>query len=127
MEQIKCTSVQPYKEESQMITLRELCNHASVTRRAIQCYEGKGLVKAVGKNKMGHLLYEEDAIEQVNLIKFYQSIGFTLKDIKSFETMKSDDFKKLMDEKIVDLQNESFILEDKIRKLSSIIDELNNY
>ena len=75
---------------------------------------------------MGHLLYEEDAIEQVNLIKFYQSIGFTLKDIKSFETMKSDDFKKLMDEKIVDLQNESFILEDKIRKLSSIIDELNN-
>ena len=106
-----------------MITLRELCDHTLVTRRTIQCYEGKGLLKAVSKNKMGHLLYDDSAIEQVNLIRFYQSIGFTLKDIKSFETMAPGEFKKLMSDKIITLQAESVLLEDKIRKIISLISE----
>ena len=106
-----------------MITLRELCDHTLVTRRTIQCYEGKGLLKAVSKNKMGHLLYDDSAIEQVNLIRFYQSIGFTLKDIKSFETMAPEEFKKLMSDKIITLQAESVLLEDKIRKIISLISE----
>lgn len=117
--------MQPYKEESQMITLRELCDHTLVTRRTIQCYEGKGLLNAVGKNKMGHLLYDDSAIEQVNLIRFYQSIGFTLKDIKSFETMNSQEFKKLMSEKIITLQAESVLLEDKIKRITAIINDEN--
>jgi len=72
---------------------------------------------------MGHLLYDESAIEQVNLIRFYQSIGFTLKDIKSFETMNSQDFKKLMSEKIITLQAESVLLEDKIKRITAIIND----
>ncbi len=121
MEEIVSTQVQPYKEESRMITLRELCDHTLVTRRTIQCYEGKGLLKAVSKNKMGHLLYDDSAIEQVNLIRFYQSIGFTLKDIKGFETMAPDEFKSLMSEKIITLQAERVLLEDKIKKITTII------
>ena len=104
-----------------MITLRELCEQTMLTRRTIQGYEGKGLLKSVSKNKMGHLLYEDDAIETVNLIRFYQSIGFTLKEIKAFETMPEADFKQLMGEKIITLQAESILLEDKIKRINSIV------
>ncbi|MBQ6462811.1 MAG: MerR family transcriptional regulator [Pseudobutyrivibrio sp.] len=106
-----------------MITLRELCDLTSVTRRTIQCYEGKGLLKAVSKNKMGHLLYDDSAIEQVNLIRFYQSIGFTLKNIKGFEKMSREEFKNLMRDKIVTLEAEKVIVDDKIQRLISIIDD----
>ena len=104
-----------------MITLRELCEQTMLTRRTIQGYEGKGLLKSVSKNKMGHLLYEDDAIETVNLIRFYQSIGFTLKEIKEFEIMPEADFKQLMGEKIITLQAESILLEDKIKRINSIV------
>ncbi len=106
-----------------MITLRELCEHTMTTRRSIQCYEVKGLLSAVSKNKMGHLLYDENAIEQVNLIRFYQSIGFSLREIKHFEEMDQVEFKKLMEEKIATLQAESILVKDKIKKIHSIIDD----
>lgn len=106
-----------------MITLKELCYYTRVTRRTIQGYEEKGLLKSVSKNKMGHLLYESESIEQVNLIRFYQSIGFSLKEIKKFENMDSDEFKRLMEEKIVTLQAESILVKDKIKKIYSLIED----
>ncbi len=106
-----------------MITLKELCDYTRVTRRTIQGYEEKGLLESVGKNKMGHLLYEDDSIEQVNLIRFYQSIGFSLKEIKSFESMKLEDFKQLMRNKIITLESERILLDDKIRRIKTIIIE----
>lgn len=105
-----------------MITLKELCDYTRVTRRTIQGYEEKGLLKSVSKNKMGHLLYESGSIEQVNLIRFYQSIGFSLREIKHFEEMDPVEFKKLMEEKIITLQAESILVKDKIKKIHSIID-----
>ena len=100
-----------------MITLKELCDYTRVTRRTIQGYEEKGLLKSASKNKMGHLLYDSESIEQVNLIRFYQSIGFSLKEIKQFENMDSDE------EKIVTLQAESVLVKDKIKKIYSLIEE----
>ena len=123
MEQIKLHVCAPYKEERLMITLRELCEHTGVTRRTIQCYEVKGLMKAADKNKMGHLLYHDDAIEEVNLIRFYQSIGFTLKEIKEFETMDDGKFKELMHSKIATLEAEKILIGDKIRKINSIMED----
>lgn len=106
-----------------MITLKELCDYTRVTRRTIQGYEEKGLLKSVSKNKMGHLLYDSESIEQVNLIRFYQSIGFSLREIKHFEEMDPVEFKKLMEEKIATLQAESILVKDKIKKIHSIIDD----
>lgn len=41
------------------MTLREICEALEVSRRAIQGYEKAGLVVATGRNKYGHLLYDE--------------------------------------------------------------------
>lgn len=65
-----------------IMTLRELCEESGASRRAIQGYEKEGLVHAFGKNERGYLLYDDEMRERVKLIKFYQDLGFSLKEIK---------------------------------------------
>ena len=64
-----------------MKTLKEICAELGVSRRAIQGYEDAGLVKATNKNKYGHLLYNLWAQERIARIKFFQDLGFSIKEI----------------------------------------------
>ena len=63
-------------------TLHELCDELRVTRRVIQGYEKAGLVSATGRNKYGHLLYNEKAQERIVQIRMYQQLGFSIREIK---------------------------------------------
>ena len=64
------------------MTLREVCKMTGVSRRAIQGYERAGLVLPTGKNERGYLLYDEDAMKRIRQIKFFQDMGFSIKEIK---------------------------------------------
>ena len=63
------------------MTLREICEVLEVSRRAVQGYEKAGLVSATDRNKYGHLLYDEAAMLRIARIKFYQQLGFSIKEI----------------------------------------------
>lgn len=72
------------KEEMKMDdTLRQVCAELGLSRRTIQGYEKAGLVAPSGRNKYGHLLYSKPEQERIQLIRFYQQMGFPLKEIKS--------------------------------------------
>ena len=62
-------------------TLREIQDAIGVSRRAVQGYEKAGLVSPTGRNKYGHLLYDEEAQKRIAQIKLYQQLGFTVKEI----------------------------------------------
>ncbi len=62
-------------------TLREVCEEFEISRRAIQGYEKAGLISASGKNKYGHLLYDDMVQKRILEIRLYQQIGLTLKEI----------------------------------------------
>ncbi len=64
-----------------VLTLREMCSKLDVKRRAVQGYESAGLLLPSGKNKYGHLLYDQNAQRRVEQIKFYQDIGFSVRQI----------------------------------------------
>ncbi len=66
----------------QEMTLREVCVKYEVSRRAVQGYEKAGLVRATGKNKMGHLLYDAATQERIGTISMYRKMGFSIKEIK---------------------------------------------
>ena len=53
---------------NELFTLREICERGGVTRRMVQRYEQKGLVKPVAVNKYGHLLYDEQGLFQIKRI-----------------------------------------------------------
>ncbi|MCF0128200.1 MAG: MerR family transcriptional regulator [Pseudobutyrivibrio sp.] len=107
-----------------MMTLRELCEKSKVSRRAIQGYEAAKLVKATGKNKYGYLVYDEAAQERVNLIKTYQRMGFSLKEICDIID-KDDSFRlSALKVRLEKLLRESSELDETIIVVKTMIDEL---
>ena len=83
-----------------MITLREVCENVGVSRRAVQGYERAGLVIPTGKNERGHLLYDESEQEKIRQIKFFQEMGFSIKEIKEFLGAPKEARKAAMEAKI---------------------------
>jgi DNA-binding transcriptional MerR regulator len=106
-----------------MITLKELCQECNVTRRAIQCYEVKGLISASSRNKMGYLLYKEETIQAVNQIHFYQQIGFSLTEIKSFKGVCKNEMLKHLKTQLPKLLTSKTELDTNISILIDILNE----
>ena len=66
----------------ELMTLRTMCERLNVSRRSIQCYEQAGLLKPSAKNKYGHLLYDEQAFQRAQMIRFLQQLGFKLEEVQ---------------------------------------------
>jgi len=69
------------------MTLKEVCEMAQITRRALQGYEEKGLVFPTGENKYKHNLYDENAQRRILEVKTYQDMGFSLSQISDIYQM----------------------------------------
>ena len=72
------------------------------------------------KNKYGHLLYDEAALHRARMIKFMQSLGFKLKEIKEVIDAPSDVIKEALQRRIKELEIE-------ISQMQQIIQEANEY
>lgn len=101
-------------------TLREVCDLLQISRRAIQGYEAFGLVSPSGKNKYGHLLYDEEAIELILQIKQFQQFGFRLKEIKELQSAPEEVQKKALQEKLLTLE----LRRDELEKLIDAVNEM---
>lgn len=65
----------------EQMSLSQVCKRYGFTRRVIQGYEKEGLVRHTGKNKYGHLLYDERQVKRIAYIRYLQANGLTLKEI----------------------------------------------
>lgn len=83
-----------------MITLREVCENVGVSRRAVQGYEQAGLVTPTGRNKRGYLLYSQAEQEKIRQIKFFQEMGFSIKEIKEISNAPREEIKKTIEQRI---------------------------
>lgn len=95
------------------MTLREICETLAISRRAIQGYEKAGLVVATGRNKYGYLLYDDAAKSRIEKIKFYQQLGFTIKEITIIIDAPNVVIKEALERQV-----------QKLRKKKTEIDEL---
>ena len=102
------------------MNLKTLCELVGVSRRSIQGYENVGLMAPTDKNKYGHLLYDEAALHRARMIKFMQSLGFKLKEIKEVIDAPSDVIKEALQRRIKELEIE-------ISQMQQIIQEANEY
>ena len=106
------------------LLLREICQLTGGTRRAVQGYEKAGLITPTGKNKHGYLLYNESLVSSINQIKLFQDRGFSLKEIKSFESLTSEDFKFILVQKVFELKRKQSYLEQVATDIQTIISKL---
>lgn len=116
-------SVQFYDEGEMKMNrkfLRDVCAETGVTRRAVQGYEKAGLVAPIGKNKYGYLLYDNAGVERVRTIRFFQKIGFSIKEIRNLIDAPSHDQKEALC-----IQRKK--LEAHSREISELIPQIERY
>lgn len=106
-------------------TLREVCEKCDVSRRAVQGYEKEGLVMATGKNKMGHLLYDEEAQRRIRQIRVLQNLGFSIKEIKEIIDEPRERFAAIVEEQVVKLKEEMVHMEEQIRIAMELLEQEN--
>ena len=106
------------------MTLREICETLEVSRRTIQGYEKAGLVAATGRNKYGHLLYDDTAKLRIAQIKFYQQLGFTIKEITVIIDAPNVVLKSALEQQVQKLRKEKTEIDELIEKANPMIARL---
>ena len=72
------------------MTIRQINETLGVSRRVLQIYEANHLITSCGKTKYGHLLYEASTLKRIAVIRFFQNLGMSLKEIREFITADPD-------------------------------------
>jgi len=107
-----------------LITLKDMCELLHISRRVIQCYEKAGLMISTDKNKYGHLLYDENAVDRAKTIKFFQQLGFKLKEIKDIIDAPNNIKKEALEDRVKELEKEEKRLESIIEEARRLIEKL---
>ena len=102
-------------------TLREIHSELGVSRRAVQGYEKAELVRATGRNKYGHLLYDEEAQKRIAEIKLYQDMGFKVKEIKALIDAPGSERKEALQRRVSGMREEQKKKERLIRTACEMI------
>lgn len=106
------------------LTLQEVCKFTGVSRRAIQGYEKAGLVSATERNERGHLLYSIESQERIKLIKLFQQIGFSIKDIQKLIDAPKPVLKDTLEKRIEELKGRKEEIDVLIEKVYQFIGKL---
>ncbi len=106
------------------MTLREICENLGVSRRALQGYEKAGLVAASGRNKYGHLLYDDDAEIRIAQIKFYQQLGFSIKEITMIIDAPNAEIQTALERQVRKLKEEKTEMDELIERANQMISRL---
>ena len=107
-------------------TLSEVCSVLEVSRRAVQGYENAGLVSASGKNKYGHLLYDEEAQRRIKQIRLLQQLGFRVKEIKDIIDAPAEVAAEAIKRQIEQMDDIIRQKEDAVRQAREWIKKLRN-
>ena len=107
-------------------TLSEVCSVLEVSRRAVQGYENAGLVSATGKNKYGHLLYDEEAQWRIKQIRLLQQLGFRVKEIKDIIDAPAEVAAEAIKRQIAQMDDIIRQKEDAVRQAREWIKKLRN-
>ena len=97
-----------------------------VARRAGQGDENAGLVSASGKNKYGHLLYDEEAQRRIKQIRLLQQLGFRVKEIKDIIDAPAEEVAEAIKSQIKQMDDIIRQKEDAVRQAREWIKKLRN-
>lgn len=103
------------------MSLSQVCNLFGFTRKVIQGYEKEGLIKHIGKNKYGHLMYDEEQIIKIAFIRYLQRSGLMLREISLCVNSKPN---LLIFAELLKRSNERF--EQRINTMNNLISKNKN-
>ena len=102
-------------------TLREIRDTLFISRKTVQGYEKHNLVRSCGKDHYGHLIYDEDVMKRIIKIRFYQELGFTLKEIEILIDGDEKQIKDAIVNKKTEISKKIYLLKNKQKIIESMI------
>lgn len=83
-----------------MMTVHEVSRLTGVSVRALQYYDGIGLLRATEYTEAGYRLYDEAALERLQQILLFRELEFPLKEIRRILESPDFDRKKALEQQI---------------------------
>ena len=105
---------------NQSKTLHQIKDELGLARKAIQGYEKHELIRSCGKDKFGHLLYDEKTVEKIIRIRFFQKLGFEVSQIKEFIDLPEKELIPILKTRKEHITNQI----RKLKELYGILDDL---
>ena len=105
---------------NQSKTLHQIKDELGLSRKAIQGYEKHELIRSCGKDKFGHLLYDEKTVEKIIRIRFFQKLGFEVSQIKEFIDLPEKELTPILKTRKEHITNQI----RKLKELYGILDDL---
>ena len=103
-----------------MKKISEVCKIVGVTRRTLQEYNKIGLLKPTSKTESGYWLYDDRAIQTLNLIQIFVEVGYERKVIKSILESPTLDL-------LVEFDHLIENLEEKRKRIDGMINTISTY
>lgn len=69
--------------------VNELSKRTGINLETIRYYEKQGILPEPKRAANGYRQYDEESVAQLNLIKSYRTLGFSLEDIRELNRLKS--------------------------------------
>lgn len=107
----------------------ELAKQSGLSTHTLRFYEKSGLLKASGRSQSNYRIYTANDLETARFIKRARSIGFSMDEVATFLSIRSDlpahvcaDAKALADNKIGEIENQINELQNMVVALHRLSD-----
>jgi|GEM_PF-1420155 len=87
-----------------MKTAREVCEIYGITKKTLRGYEKKKLLLPTAKTSAGYWLYDDAAINKLNMILTFAEIGYTREEIKGILNLPWNEYAASLDTAIQKLE-----------------------
>jgi len=110
----------------------QISKQAGVSIDAIRFYERNGLLVAPRRNEGGFRLYSSSHLSTLLFIRNLQALGFSLKEIREFLSLRSDDLRacsavqKMLDHKLRDIHAKRIALSKLGAELKRVLTKCNS-
>ena len=88
------------REEDNMMTVHEVSKLSGVSIRTLQYYDSIGLLKPSDYTESGYRLYDDAALERLQMILLFKELEFPLKDIGKIIDSPQFDKRKALEQQI---------------------------
>ena len=83
----------------------------------------RAFISSSRRNKYGHLLYSEEDVARIRMIKQYQEWGLSLKEIQKLLVATQEEFEEMLSYRLEQLKQMKTDLEFHIEQITSLLSE----
>jgi len=117
---------------NESMQIGRISKQAGVSIDAIRFYERNGLLVAPRRSEGGFRLYSSSHLATLQFIRNLQALGFSLKEIREFLSLRSDDLRacsavqKMLDHKLRDIHAKRIALSELEAELKRVLIKCNS-